>query len=92
VFCDEKVIKPENLYFKNLNNKQMTKQRQSSVHDDSLFDLPHQSAIREFEIEYFSKLLEVHRWQIKDTAKKAGISREWLSKKLKILGLKNTQA
>ena len=50
--------------------------------------LTHKAAVEKFESEYFLNLLKSNYWNINEAAKKADISREWLSKKIKRLQLK----
>ena len=90
VFCDGTIIRPENLYFKNYNYFKKDNNNSFTYNNNhSLLELRHQEAVREFEKDYFFHLLGDQHWNIKEAAKKAGISREWLSKKVKYLGLKD---
>lgn len=90
VFCADKIIRPENLYFKNYNYFKKDNNNSFTYNNaHSLLKLRHQEAVQEFEKDYFFHLLEDQRWNIKEAAIKAGITREWLSKKVKNLGLKN---
>ena len=89
VFCDGDMIRPENLYLKNYNQIKKQNHKPAGYNNHfSLPDLSHQNAIREFERDYFFQLLEKHRWNMKEASKKAEITREWLSRKVKTLGLK----
>lgn len=45
-------------------------------------------AVREFEREYFARLLEKYHGNVSKTAREAGISRQNVSEKLKRLGIK----
>jgi DNA-binding NtrC family response regulator len=47
-------------------------------------------AVAEFERQYFKKVLELNDWNSKKAAKDAGISREWLTKKIKKHNIKRT--
>jgi two-component system response regulator AtoC len=89
VFCDGTIIRPENLYFKNYNHFKKENDKPGVYKNRAILDLQHHEAMQKFETDYFLNLLGNQRWNINETAKKAGISREWLSKKVKHLGLKD---
>jgi DNA-binding NtrC family response regulator len=91
VFCDGNKIEPENLLIMSSQNK--LKQSPSKQYDNGhkiIQNLTHREAIEVFEKEYFKLLLREHLWNYKDAAKAADITREWLSKKIKLLELDKT--
>jgi DNA-binding NtrC family response regulator len=90
VFCDDQWIKPENLFIKKLNasSKKPVSIPEEKKSDVEIENLPHKKALEVFEKEYFQRLLKFHLWNLKEAANDAKISREWLSKKIKALGLK----
>ena len=47
----------------------------------------YEGAISQFERVYFTKILEQNDWNTRSAAIEAGISREWLSKKIKRLNI-----
>ena len=49
--------------------------------------LPFRKALKRFEKKYFKRLMELNDWRIIPAAEEAGMTREWLSKKLKQMGL-----
>ncbi|MCK5453781.1 MAG: hypothetical protein KAJ16_05440, partial [Calditrichia bacterium] len=55
----------------------------------NIHKLTREEAQLQFEKEYYRRLLQDTLWNIHEASKIAGHSREWLSKKLKRLGLKN---
>lgn len=90
VFTDGPLIYPENLSFRIV--IEMTDEEKDSNNitlAKNFHRINHREAIEVFEKKYFLQLLQDNRWNINETAKKAGLSREWLSKKVKKLGLKN---
>ena len=90
VFSSTDVINPADLRF-NQYRKFRYYQNEKTLSkggNGKLFRLSHPNAVQEFERQYFIQALEKYRWQVTDTAKAIGISREWLSKKMKVLGLK----
>lgn len=90
VFCNKKTIQPADLRFNQYRKFQYYENEKSLMEkgNGKLFNLSHQKAVQEFEKIYFIRILEKYHWQLKEAAKEIGISREWLSKKLKVLGLK----
>jgi DNA-binding NtrC family response regulator len=90
VFTEGPLIQPENLSFRTA-----TKliDREENMVDIKLAKnshrILHKDAIEAFEKKYFLQLLQDNFWNINEASKKAGLSREWLSKKIKKLGLKN---
>jgi len=55
---------------------------------DNFHQLTHQQAMEVFEKKYFLQLLQEYYWNIQEVARKSGLTREWLSKKIKKLGIK----
>jgi DNA-binding NtrC family response regulator len=90
VFCDGRSIKPADLRFNEQRKFQYFKGDKTGIGNDngSLFKLKHQSALNEFEKIYFTHILKKNEWKMNETAKEVGLSREWLSKKIRSLGLK----
>lgn len=90
VFCDGPWIHPRNLSLRQLPQQhwEKTYSKQSSSEPTGGNSLSHKKALEIFERDYFFHLLQENYWSINEAAKKAGISREWLSRKLKRLGLK----
>lgn len=90
VFTDGPLIQPENLSFRTATK--LTDREENTV-DIKLaknsHHILHKDAIEAFEKKYFLQLLQDNFWNINEASKKAGLSREWLSKKIKKLGLKN---
>jgi DNA-binding NtrC family response regulator len=86
VFCDSHTIQPENLNINNLFDHNISPAIKPLDH---LYRLPHKQALKKFEQKYFQQLLQENYWNITKTAEKANISREWLSKKIKSLAIKN---
>lgn len=86
VFCPSDTIHAENLKIRN-------HQDQTSTHDINaglmVHSVAHRQALELFEKQYFNQLLKQNKWNITRAAEKAEISREWLSKKIKTLGIKN---
>jgi len=90
VFTEGNYIQPDKLSFRK------SVLPAADTEDDSPLQLLHnihqfsrEEAQLQFEKEYYRRLLQANYWNIHDAAKIAGHSREWLSKKLKRLGLKN---
>ncbi len=90
VFCDGRVIRPADLRFNQYRKFQYYRNKKNLGDDKngSIFEHGHQDAVHEFEKLYFTRLLDKNRWNMKATASDAGISREWLSKKIRMLNLK----
>lgn len=92
VFCEGATIKPANLTLKK-------QDAQKEAINDNLAIIPHigsnsfsyKTALEKFESYYFVHILEENYWNIQIASKKAGLSREWMSKKIKKLGLKNRE-
>ena len=90
VFCDDNTIHPQDLSLKKL-----AEHINSPVSDESqtlncqeFSNLSHKKAVEKFESAYFLNILKSTYWNINEAAKKAEISREWLSKKIRHLKLK----
>ena len=90
VFCEGPWINPEDL------NLKITEEQDSSlptlqttrVNPSTIFDLTHSEAVARFEREYFLKLLNDTYWQKSEVARRSGITREWLNRKLKRLNIR----
>jgi DNA-binding NtrC family response regulator len=90
VFCTENVIEPCNLTL--IQNKyEIEADLNDNIANDNspiYIDQPYHNSLVEFEKSYFEKLLRHNYWNLTKAAEKAQISREWLSKKIKSVGLK----
>ncbi len=89
VFCEGPWIRPKDLTLK------ITEEKDSSLpspqNSSNIFDLAYSEAVARFEREYFLKLLNDTYWQKGEVAKRSGISREWLTKKLKKLNIRKIE-
>lgn len=89
VFCDGKFIEPHNLSlrpdFDIMESTSDLEKVEKAVPSNN--NLSYHEALENFEKGYFNKILEEVYWSKIEAAKKAGISREWLSKKIQRLGL-----
>jgi len=90
VFCNGKTIEPKNL---SLLQRKYTDDYSNGENNliglpATVLNLPFSSSLQEFEKTYFKRLLNIHLWNYTKAAKQAQISREWLHKKVKIIGLK----
>jgi DNA-binding NtrC family response regulator len=54
-----------------------------------LISSKYEEAISQFEKQYFKNIMEINDWNTKEAAKDAGISREWLTKKIKKHNIRN---
>jgi two-component system response regulator AtoC len=91
VFCEGNILKPQDLSLKKLiEQDELAPSNENSpqISSEGLTNLTHKEAIEKFESEYFLKLLKNNYWNINESAKRAAITREWLSKKIKRLKLK----
>jgi DNA-binding NtrC family response regulator len=84
VLCEDSLITQENL---SIRPSLPQKTGQPEVRDgfkpkDQLPKI-YEEAIAQFEKRYFKNILELNDWNSKEAAKDAGISREWLTKKIK---------
>ena len=93
VFCEGQMIQPNNLTLHKQDDateeKELTKVSDLQVPFTS--DLSYHEALENFERDYFIKILDEVYWSKIEAAKKAGISREWLSKKIQRLGLNDNE-
>jgi DNA-binding NtrC family response regulator len=90
VFTDGYYIQPDKLSFrKSLVAADMGGNNSPLEMLKNIDKLSRKEAQIQFEKEYYGRLLQASFWNIHEAAKVAGHSREWLSKKLKMLGLKN---
>jgi DNA-binding NtrC family response regulator len=89
VLCENKLITPANLSIRPL---RPDKKDQSKIKDKivPLVNLPvaYREALESFEKEYFENILEVNQWNYNLAANDAGITREWMSKKISKLRIK----
>jgi DNA-binding NtrC family response regulator len=88
VLCENNEIDSPDLSVKKRGGQRMT----ATGTDVSFFtadgkELPFHKAQKRFEKAYFARLLEKNAGTMRSVAKEAGMTREWLSKKLKQLGL-----
>ena len=81
VLANESRIYTEDLHFKD-------SPTQHGRLFESMFELSHQKAVRQFERKYFENMMFRFNGNITDASKKADISSEWFGKKLKQLNLK----
>jgi DNA-binding NtrC family response regulator len=90
VFTDGNFIQPDKLSFrKSLIASEVVDNNNPLEMLKNIDKLSREEAQLHFEKEYYRRLLQSSLWNIHEAAKIAGHSREWLSKKLKRLGLKN---
>jgi DNA-binding NtrC family response regulator len=84
VLCEDSLIIPENLSIghSSLHKPDHRENKDEFVPKD-LIPKDYEEAIAQFEKQYFKKILELNDWNSKEAAKDAGISREWLTKKIK---------
>jgi DNA-binding NtrC family response regulator len=84
VLCEDGIIIPENL---SIGHSSFHKIDHRDIKDEfvnkDLIPKEYEEAISQFEKQYFKKILELNDWNSKEAAKDAGISREWLTKKIK---------
>ncbi|MEE9118110.1 MAG: sigma-54 dependent transcriptional regulator [Calditrichia bacterium] len=93
VLCEDDRITPENL---SLRRTSLHQKKGDIDIGDTLIPgdhVPHtyENAIEKFEKAYFTKMLELNDWNFREAAKDAGISREWLSKKIKKLKIRQVR-
>ncbi|MBN2424526.1 MAG: sigma-54-dependent Fis family transcriptional regulator [Calditrichaceae bacterium] len=91
VFCEGSTILPENLSLQKLKSYTTSHNDESVLNDkddiEPYVNLPLNEALNKFEYDYFLNLLESNYWNHSLAAQKAGISREWLHKKIRKLDL-----
>ena len=87
VFCNGNEIIPENLPIAPLKPKQEPLKKRENT-KSALHNMTHREAMDTLEKEYFKVLLERHFWNYKKAAQTANLTREWLMKKAKSLGLR----
>jgi arginine utilization regulatory protein len=90
VFCDGSVIYPQNLSFRKPFLREQNNQSETISFFSSITHLSYHDAMEVFDKEYFLRLLQENFWNINEAAKKARLSREWLSKKVNRLDLKRS--
>ena len=90
VFCNGKTIEPGNLSLiqSKYDSDSTTDVNNSDGVSSAILNLPYYNSLQEFEKVYFTKLLNQNLWNFTKAAEHAQISREWLSKKIKNIGLK----
>ena len=90
VFCRGKIIEPKNLTLlqNRFENDSDLDKNFEEDNSPNYLDLPYHTSLAEFEKTYFKRLLSQNLWSLTKSAEKAQISRQWLSKKLKNVGLK----
>jgi len=93
VLCENNKIDVKDLSI----NKSAYESLGSSKEEDSLYPNPNtdrkltfRKALKRFEKKYFERLMELNDWRINTAAEEAGITREWLSKKIKLMGIGKT--
>ena len=93
VFCEGPWINPDDLNLKITDDKDdsPTTFHKTWTNSSNIFELPHNEAVARFEREYFLKLLNDAYWRKSEVARRSGISREWLSKKLKKLNIRKAE-
>ncbi len=90
VFTEGYYIQPDKLSFhKSLVSVEVEDDDSPLQMLKNIHKLTREEAQLQFEKEYYRRLLQDTLWNIHEASKIAGHSREWLSKKLKRLGLKN---
>lgn len=90
LFCENPLIQPEDINLKQTAlPKRDTDVFIASPEKASRYsNLSYEKAVLQFEKEYFMELLNEFMWNINEAAKKAGLTREWFSKKISRLDLK----
>jgi DNA-binding NtrC family response regulator len=89
VFTEGPYIQPENLTFrKPIKETEEDKGILYLQMSKNFHHLLYKDALDIFDKQYFQQLLKENFWNISIAARKAEITREWLSKKIKRLGLK----
>ena len=87
VFCNGKEITPDNLPMPNSKYRQERVKQHENI-KTTLHTMTHREAMEILEKEYFQVLLERHFWNYKKAAQTANLTREWLMKKAKLLGIR----
>jgi DNA-binding NtrC family response regulator len=83
VFTEGEWISPDNLSVRPTGILKEENEELSKFHG-----LKYKEALEEFEVEFILSILYENQWNINEAAKKVGMTREWLSKKVNRLGLK----
>ena len=90
VLTEGSLIQPENLSFRKTMRSAENEGGSYTVElSDNFHNLTHQEALEVFEKKYFHHMLQEYYWNIQEVARKSGLTREWLSKKIKKLGIKS---
>lgn len=89
VLAEGPQLRPEDLAISRIQAAPVAKEEPSkSDVMNKILALTYREAVEFFEKEYFSRLLKEHQWNLGEISRRMSISREWLSKKIKRLGLK----
>ncbi len=90
VFCEGQVIGPHNISLRQLTKPmpESASSEKGKAVETELLDLSHSEAVEKFEKQYFMNILQKTFWNLGDAATKAGMSREWLSIKIRRLKIK----
>jgi DNA-binding NtrC family response regulator len=90
VFTEGTWIKSHNLTLREekLANRSGSDNNRQFPEIDKLNQMSYKDAIDSFERNYLFQLVKEYQWNINEAAKRAGMSREWFSKKIKKMGLK----
>ncbi len=88
VCCNGDKIEPDDLLFNQNDNCEFIGGSDGNILNGTIFKVDYQNAVHQFDTMYFRLLLGKNDWNIKETARIVGLSREWLSKKMKILNIK----
>jgi len=92
VFCEGPDIKPEDLTIKiNTDEQDDTVRKPYHLRDFVTNGFTYREALEKFESIYFGRILDENYWNIQMASNKAGLTREWMSKKVKRLGLKKRE-
>ena len=93
IFSEGQWIKAENLPIHTDRKMNSQKNDTTEIEFPELLasNLSHRDALEAFEKKYFGGLLKKNKWNLREAAKDAGLSREWLSKKIHALGLKKRE-
>lgn len=85
VLCEDNMITSENLSIRSSSSQKKSKEDFGISMD--ILKQGYEGAISHFERVYFTKILEQNDWNTRSAATEAGISREWLSKKIRRLNI-----
>lgn len=89
VLAEGPQLRPEDLAISRVQAEPLVENKSSKLDlMDKISSLTYREAIALFEKEYFSRLLKEYQWNLGEISRRMSITREWLSKKIKRLGLK----